>query len=435
MKSLKVVLAMAGSALLLASPAMAFHDGGVANCEGCHTMHNSLGGTVMNATYALTQGVSTQYQAQPYLLQGSQSEACLNCHENPSPGSYHISSPAGTNLVGASQNASIIQFTPGGDFRWLTVAGAGNAKNGHSINAAAYGYLPDTKDAPGPAAGMDAYPKGSLNCSSCHDPHGKFRRTADSSVSFVTSGVATVASGSYNNSVAPTATASVGAYRLLGGVGYIPKSLGAANVAFANAPPIAVAPSTYNVSETSLGGIRVAYGSGMSEWCANCHGSMHTSSYVSGQSGAGTVHPAGVQIGATIAANYNGYVNSSNTIGGSSAAAWNSLIPFETGGTDFSALRTTAGANDQSGPADGTAVVMCLSCHRAHASGFNSMLRFPATSTAITDATGLVYAVDSRGNGAMASNVNDIQTALGNRPASLFGVYQRALCNKCHAKD
>ena len=26
------------------SPAMAFHSGGVAHCDGCHTMHNSVDG-------------------------------------------------------------------------------------------------------------------------------------------------------------------------------------------------------------------------------------------------------------------------------------------------------------------------------------------------------------------------------------------------------
>ena len=47
-KSIKVVLA-AVSTLLICAPAYAFHSGGVAECEGCHTMHNSLDGAA-NAT-------------------------------------------------------------------------------------------------------------------------------------------------------------------------------------------------------------------------------------------------------------------------------------------------------------------------------------------------------------------------------------------------
>ena len=75
MKGMKVTLAVAASALLLAAPAMAFHDGGVAKCEGCHTMHNSRNGAVMNG--------GTLYASGPYLLQGGgqASDACLDCHE------------------------------------------------------------------------------------------------------------------------------------------------------------------------------------------------------------------------------------------------------------------------------------------------------------------------------------------------------------------
>ena len=29
-------------------PALAFHDAGVAHCNGCHTMHNSQDGVAMN---------------------------------------------------------------------------------------------------------------------------------------------------------------------------------------------------------------------------------------------------------------------------------------------------------------------------------------------------------------------------------------------------
>ena len=35
-------------ALIVAAPALAFHDNGVAHCNGCHTMHNSEDGAPMN---------------------------------------------------------------------------------------------------------------------------------------------------------------------------------------------------------------------------------------------------------------------------------------------------------------------------------------------------------------------------------------------------
>ena len=68
-----------------------------------------------------------------------------------------------------------------------------------------------------------AYPREKLACSSCHDPHGRYRRFADGS--FATTGLPIVGSGSYNSSAAPTANVyAVGAYRILGGQGYPPKS-------------------------------------------------------------------------------------------------------------------------------------------------------------------------------------------------------------------
>src|SRR5512135_1165881 len=77
--------------------AYAFHSGGVAECEGCHSMHNSFEGStnVTGRTFAQGTGI--------YLLKANdQSGACLNCHNaaDTAPSSYHISTAgvtAGTN--------------------------------------------------------------------------------------------------------------------------------------------------------------------------------------------------------------------------------------------------------------------------------------------------------------------------------------------------
>jgi len=45
MKGLRISLLVVVAALMImgvAATTYAFHDGGVADCEGCHTMHNSL---------------------------------------------------------------------------------------------------------------------------------------------------------------------------------------------------------------------------------------------------------------------------------------------------------------------------------------------------------------------------------------------------------
>ena len=73
MKFLK--FAVAAVFALAFSNAYAFHSGGVAECEGCHSMHNSFEGApnVTGRTFADGTG--------PYLLKANdQSGACLNCH-------------------------------------------------------------------------------------------------------------------------------------------------------------------------------------------------------------------------------------------------------------------------------------------------------------------------------------------------------------------
>ena len=47
---LMVAALSVGLVALVATPTLAFHDEGVAHCNGCHTMHNSQNGLAMNGT-------------------------------------------------------------------------------------------------------------------------------------------------------------------------------------------------------------------------------------------------------------------------------------------------------------------------------------------------------------------------------------------------
>ena len=250
-------------------------------------MHNSLEGAAV--TSALP-----QYQSGPYLLKGSdQSSACLNCHNSAdtAPSGYHISTDASKLGPGLPP----VEATPGGDFAWLKKTYNGLIRNtpttwlgerhGHNIISADYGYVADGKQTTAPGG---TYPASNLACSSCHDPHGKYRRDATGAIA--TTGLPIFNSGSYNNSKDPVAgVAAVGVYRILGGKGYQPKSL-TGSFSFANDPMTAVVNSTYNRLETT-GQTHVAYGQGSSEWCANCHGAMLENSYQSGA--VNHRHPAG----------------------------------------------------------------------------------------------------------------------------------------------
>ena len=48
MKASRLLILAAAAVLVAGAPALAFHDGGVAHCNGCHTMHNSQNSEAMN---------------------------------------------------------------------------------------------------------------------------------------------------------------------------------------------------------------------------------------------------------------------------------------------------------------------------------------------------------------------------------------------------
>jgi len=457
MKTLRAVLYTAAAVLAFAgTSAYAFHSGGVADCEGCHTMHNSFENAPMangNATTPLQ-----QFQAGPYLLQGTdQSSACLNCHQETTdtgPSGYHISTDPAHMPAGVAP----LEMTPGGDFGWLKkdytwiprgteVDTSPGYRHGHNIVAADYGYAVDGTNVLAPGG---TYPAATFYCSSCHDPHGRYRR--DSAGNVTTTGLPIMNSGSYPTTGAtgryrsPQTWGSVGVYRLLAGAAYLPKSVaGDPTLTFTAPSPAAVVPSTYNRSEATTQ-TRVAYGQGMSEWCANCHPSLLMNGYVSGVSM--QRHPAGnsAKLGA-IANNYNSWVKSGDFTG-VAASSYNSMIPYEEGTSDLTVLGSHA-MNDDTylvGPDTTSSQVMCLSCHRAHASGWDSMTRWSnanefITLVASTDGTGIpIYpGTDMPGtvNAAAAQGRTQAehQATMYGRAATKWAPYQRSLCNKCHAKD
>jgi hypothetical protein len=438
MKATKILAAAAVFSLATAGSALAFHSGGVAECEGCHSMHNSFEGSA-NVT-----GMA-QYQSGPFLLKANdQSGSCLNCHQanDTAPSGYHIS----TGGVTPYDSTSPVEMTPGGDFAWLkktmnitirgTTAVDGNEgdRHGHNIVAQDFGYAVDKTLTTAPGG---TYPANQLACSSCHDPHGRYRRFADGSQS--TTGLPIFGSGSYTSSISPTAGVSaVGVYRILAGVGYQPKSL-AGSFAFVNQVPDAVAKSSYNGTSSDVKTAAnqkdlVAYGQGMSEWCANCHTAMHLDTYTSGTSN--LVHPAGngAKLTASIAGNYNSYVSSGIMTG--TGTNYSALAPFEIGSGDYTVLKAFVAAPTAASTSNN---VNCLSCHRAHASGFESMARYSLINEFMTvaDASNVaIYDTSTTENKVnYGYNATQQQNAYNGRPASVFGPYARNYCNKCHAKD
>ncbi len=434
-----------GLVLIATGSGFAFHAGGVGDCNGCHSMHNSFEGTANVTGRPFAQGSG------PFLLKANdQSGVCLNCHNaaDTAPSSYHIS----TSGIIPYDSTSPVEMTPGGDFAWLkktmTFIVNGNTstndgeRHGHNIVAADFGYIPDTTliQAPG-----GTYPSANLACSSCHDPHGRYRRFADST--YNTTGLPISGSGSYNNSADPVAGVSaVGAYRILGGNGYQPKSL-AGSYAFTADPTDVVVASTYNRSEAGDGtaananGTGIFYGRNVSEWCANCHIALHQDSITSGTTGFRHPSSNGAKLTSTIVTTYNAYVTSGIMTNTDTSKAFSTLAPFATDTPDRSVMKPQAvtGTGGSSNHASATTAdnVMCLSCHRAHATAFQSMLRWNQSGneflTVADSANNAIYDTVS-GEGTGYSQMQQ-QNAYYGRLAGFFGPFARSYCNKCHGMD
>ena len=377
-------VALAGLLTLgLAGTAFALHDGGVGHCDACHTMHNSADNPAQGATNNT-------------LLKGSDaSSTCLNCHDG--AGSYHIKSTDGSNV------------NQGGDFYWMTldytvvIDGTpvlfSKDDHGHNVIATDFGMFadadPDNVTAPG-----GTYLSANLGCTSCHDPHGKVAGGTANGGSPIS------VSGSYG-AADPVDGSIHGNYRLLGDTSYVAPG----GVAFTAAAPVARAT---NVSGSSYGAI-VDYGAGMSEWCTNCH-----TDYINDSQ----KHPSGDGEHLNgYGDNYNAYVATGDMTGGP-LTAFDGLVPFERGVTDGSLLSDAPIAGT-----DASSNVMCLSCHRAHASANANAGKWDFEVELIAES----HALDSADVPAGAAvyykdgAVTDIVTE--------YGPYQRSLCNKCHVQD
>lgn len=349
----KVMLFMLGIIFVMAGSSFAFHDAGVAHCNGCHTMHNSENGQLIDPDSP---------NGNAWLLKdATPSDVCLSCHA-----SDHLGGVMGTDplapppLKGAGNFVYLLEDNlndahGGGDTltdgSWANPI-PGDAA-GHNIVAPSMGVAADASLSSAPGG---SFPSSQLGCSSCHDPHG-------------------------NES-----------FRMLYSAGPVQDGL----YTFTNPAPDAQGLSVFFGSETQTS--HTAYQGGMSAWCGNCHGDFHANNTK-------LIHNSGMVLGASVAQTYNLYNGTVDLTGGVQATAYLADVPFD------DAANTTTGT---AGPS-ASSQVMCLTCHRAHASSAPNAGRWDFSVT-LLDEDGV-----NSGSYAIPNPYNEPN--------------QRSLCNKCHAKD
>jgi cytochrome c553 len=272
----------------------------------------------------------------------------------------------------------------------------------HGHNVIATDFPGFTADATLAVAPGGIYPSNILGCTSCHDPHGK-KNDKTGPIS---------GSGSYGNT--PEAGTELGNFRLLGDTGYVGASSG---LPFTAPVPVATAADFFAGAFVERDDKHTDFGVNMSEWCANCHTNFLSSVNQ-------TKHAASndANLGTSLSNNYNLYVRSGD-LTGTADDAYLALVPFERGINDSTALDSSSTQGTTA-----TSNVMCLSCHRAHASAFQNAGRWDFTAQFIADSHPAV------GDGGVEGN--DVINSYYQRDMlAQFGQFQRSLCNKCHAQD
>jgi hypothetical protein len=253
---------------LIAAPAAAFHDGGVAHCNGCHTMHNSQDGGLVDPDSP---------GGNPWLLKdATPSDVCLDCHATGLGAVFGDDFLAPPPLKGAGNFAFLLEDNLNDGHNGALHPITGDAA-GHNLNAPSKGV---TADATLTTAPGGTFPASLMGCTSCHDPHG----TED--------------------------------FRMLYGAGRLVQD----TYTFTNAAPTAEGISIFFGSESATN--HTAYQGGMSAWCGNCHGDFHNNN-------TDLIHPSGSPLQGSIATTYGLYNGTVDLIGGDPATSCLAEVPFE----------------------------------------------------------------------------------------------------------
>ena len=314
-------------------------------CSGCHTMHNSQAGNALAYTVDATGAHSPDSIPNPALLVSD----CVGCHTGTNTGSGsatnttpYVFTPSASVSYGATGVSG--NTLAGGNFAWV----AGDHRTGHNV-VSVPGVVQDSPLGVSPP-GWPATPVRQaidvnigLTCAGTNGCHGDYTVTSEMPA----------ISGSHHNGVNGATDGSdlFNSYRLLNGIaGYEDPDW--------EYQPTSTAHNQYK-GEVRSQGSDVTGNNTISGLCGQCHGDFH--------SGAGTAsgsfwirHPTDFDM---------------TGLGGEFAS-------YNTDGSTYSVVAPLASSTVTSVISSGVltgggkAIVMCLSCHRAHGTPYGSMLRW-----------------------------------------------------------
>lgn len=310
-------------------------------CANCHTMHNSQGG---NPVFGIVQ--------QPALL----TNTCYGCHsgENITNGMPMVHRTSTTEPFYMATGTEPTHTTlAGGSFAWVAVPG--NDLKGHNVDGLATQV---SRIPPGGTKTFGPDPLPPLTCAGTNGCHG---------VLAVASDILAI----YQTHHAPEQTqpmdgsSLVKSYRLLNGIaGY-------------EDPDYELTVSSGTINHNQYKG--VARGSDtpaattISQSCAECHGNFHSGAGDAGIWDGGVLpfgdpwirHPVDYDMGGLgVGVEYLNY---------GPGGAYNVATPLGSASADVSAAPLSAVTLNS---AAGDAIIVCVSCHRAHGSPYDYSLRW-----------------------------------------------------------
>ena len=309
-------------------------------CVNCHTMHNSQGGSPM--AYKLSGG-SKVPSAQ--VNEGLLITDCIGCHQGTnSGGSLPFVLDIGSANYGTTGTEG--NTLAGGNFHWVSL---GADRTGHNVSGITAQDATLVVTPPGGTAMA-----GQLTCAGTLGCHGK------SSVATPTQAIMGGHHGKDGTIAWQDGTTVARSYRFLNGI------QGLEDSDFEFQPTVSAHNKYYGVDRTSE--IETASGS-ISSLCARCHGNFHNGSnkMAAGSFGAGVWlrHPVDFDMSrAASSTEYTTYNSGTGT-----ANPYSVVAPVAT-------YSNSTGVNTSVYSAADDAIVMCLSCHRAHGTPYDAIMRW-----------------------------------------------------------